>query len=247
MKEMGMTELIEGESRELVPLTPHRLSDVGPEQMVEMASRLATTLKAIVDKQHLYATISGKRYPQVEAWMTIGRMDNVVAQEESVVRQDDGSYVATVALMRLSDGSIVGRASAMCGSPDDRPWNGRAEYNRRSMAVTRATSRAFRMQYSWIMALAGYEPTPAEEMPAHEEPLPTPTHAAAPTASEADVAGLHEASGDGLTLTELQRRASQNTIGVSDLNLKAKELFGKTINLLTNEQRQKVAEEVGIG
>ena len=33
------------------------------------------------------------------------------------------------------------------------------------MAVTRATSRAFRQKYSWVMALAGYEPTPADEMP----------------------------------------------------------------------------------
>ena len=33
------------------------------------------------------------------------------------------------------------------------------------MAITRATGKAFRLNYSWIMALAGYEPTPAEEMP----------------------------------------------------------------------------------
>jgi hypothetical protein len=178
---------IEAESRELVPLPPRavRLSDVGPEEMVAMASRLATTLKAIVDKQKLYAVINNRKYPQVEAWMTIGRMDNVVAQEESVVRQDDGSYLATVGLYRLSDGSQVGRASAMCGSADDRPWNSRAEYNRRSMAVTRATSRAFRMQYSWIMALAGYEPTPAEEMPVpaprQVQPAGTAAHAVGPT------------------------------------------------------------------
>ena len=38
------------------------------------------------------------------------------------------------------------------------------------MAVTRATSRAFRQQYSWIMALAGYEPTPADEMPQGDQP-----------------------------------------------------------------------------
>jgi hypothetical protein len=232
----------------MVPVSvtvPARLSDVGPEQMVAMASRLATTLRAIVDKQHLYATISGKKYPQVEAWMTIGRMDNVVAQEESVTRQEDGSFVASVILVRLSDGSIVGRASAMCGSPDDRPWNGRAEYNRRSMAVTRATSRAFRMQYSWIMALAGYEPTPAEEMPAHEDHPAAVAPANTPTVSVADVASLTETSG-AMTLTELQRRANAATIGVSDLNAKSRALFDKTINLLTNEQRLAVAVELGL-
>src|SRR6185369_17252147 len=72
---------------------------------------------------------------------------------------------ATVELIRLSDGMVIGRGSALCGSKGDRPWDSRPEPARRSMAVTRATSRAFRQQYSWIMALAGYEPTPADEMP----------------------------------------------------------------------------------
>src|SRR6185369_9979458 len=76
---------------------------------------------------------------------------------------------ATVELIRLSDGMVIGRGSALCGSKGDRPWDSRPEPARRSMAVTRATSRAFRQQYSWIMALAGYEPTPADEMPAQSD------------------------------------------------------------------------------
>lgn len=168
-----MTEVIEGESRELAalaPAAPARLSAVDPGAMIEVASKWATALKRVVEAQKLYAIIQGKKYPQVEAWTIVGRMDNTAAQEESVTRQEDGSYVATAILVRLSDGAIVGRASALCGAPDDRPWNSRPEYNRRSMAVTRAISRAFRAQYSWIMALAGYEPTPAEEMPLRQDP-----------------------------------------------------------------------------
>jgi len=37
------------------------------------------------------------------------------------------------------------------------------------MAITRATGKAFRLSLSWIMQLAGFDPTPAEEIP-HEEP-----------------------------------------------------------------------------
>ena len=33
-----------------------------------------------------------------------------------------------------------------------------------SMAQTRATGKAFRQSFSWIMILAGYSPTPAEEV-----------------------------------------------------------------------------------
>ena len=34
-----------------------------------------------------------------------------------------------------------------------------------SMAQTRALGKAYRMALGWIMKMAGYEATPAEEMP----------------------------------------------------------------------------------
>lgn len=172
-------EIVEGEVREIPPeravveQQPGQAivaSSADPSGMVAVASKLATVLRDIVERQRLYAVISSKKYPQVEAWMTIGRLDNVVAREPlPPVRNEDGSYEAFAELIRLSDGMVVGSSSALCGTADDRPWNGRSEPARRSMAQTRATSRAFRQQYSWIMALAGYEATPAEEMP-HEAP-----------------------------------------------------------------------------
>ena len=168
------TDIIEGEAieveRALVVAQPGQAlvaqPDHNPHDMIAVATALAGALKDVVERQKLFTVISGKKFPQVEAWMTIGRMDNVVAREaERPIRNDDGSYEAFVELVRLSDGMVIGRASALCGTQDDRPWNNRSEPARRSMAVTRATSRAFRQQYSWIMALAGYEPTPADEMP----------------------------------------------------------------------------------
>jgi hypothetical protein len=163
------TETIESTALEVVeePREIVRMDGRTPEATIELAARMATALKDIVEKQRLYAVIQGKKYPQVEAWMTIGRMDNVVAREVigGIVRHEDGSYEATVELVRLSDGMVTGRGSALCGTERDSPWDKRPEPARRSMAVTRATSRAFRQQYSWIMALAGYEPTPADEMP----------------------------------------------------------------------------------
>lgn len=187
------TETIEGTAVEVTDHEPERALVVAqpgqalvasadrPAGMIAVATALADALKNIIDRQHLYTEIRGKRYPQVEAWMTIGRLDNVVAREaERPIRNEDGSYEGFVELVRLSDGMVIGRASALCGMADDEPWGGtaakngrdaqppRAEYARRSMAVTRATSRAFRQQYSWIMALAGYEPTPADEMPREE-------------------------------------------------------------------------------
>lgn len=188
-----MTDIIEGEVRELdepralVPVQPGQVivTDTTPVDMLERASGIATALAAMVERQKLYTVISGKKYPHVEAWQTIGRMDNVVAREASApIRHDDGSYEAFVELIRLSDGLVIGSASALCGAAGDiagkNDWTKRADHHKRSMAVTRATSRAFRLQYAWIMALAGYEPTPADEMPDDRgethAPEPTATH-----------------------------------------------------------------------
>jgi hypothetical protein len=136
-----------------------------PEEVVALATRMANALKDIVDQKHLYAEIRHKRFPTVEAWETVARFDGVVGREVRVTRQPDGWYEAEADLIRLSDGAVIGHASAICGMPDDAPWNDRPEYARRSMAVTRAMSRAFRQQYAWIMTLAGYEPGVAEEQP----------------------------------------------------------------------------------
>jgi len=89
-------------------------------------------------------------------------------------------------LVRMSDGACIGRASAECGAPDEldkygKPvWSTRPRYARRSMAQTRATGKACRLAFSWIMALAGYEVTPAEEMTPIIEAEQTPTPPAQP-------------------------------------------------------------------
>jgi len=165
------------EPRALVIREPDRLATAPtPKAMIAFATDMATALKDIVERQQLFTTIRGKKYPHVEAWMTIARMDNVVCREvpDGIVALEDGSYEATVELIRLADGLVIGRGSAICGAPNDGEWTGRAAHMKRSMAVTRATSRAFRQQYSWIMALAGYQPTPADEMPDGPEPPPPP-------------------------------------------------------------------------
>lgn len=47
---------------------------------------------------------------------------------------------------------------------DEGDWGNRNTNQRISMAGTRATSKALRLLLSWVVVLAGYEPTPAEEM-----------------------------------------------------------------------------------
>src|SRR6185503_18345281 len=98
---------------------------------------------------------------------TLATMMGCLPREVSVTRDEKGTYTATVELVRMSDGAVLTRASAECGM-DENTWKNRADYARRSMAVTRATSKACRIAFSWVMVLAGYEATPQEEIP-HEE------------------------------------------------------------------------------
>ena len=144
------------------------LSVPGPEAVLEQASRIATALAKVINDRQLYSNIQGKKYVRVEGWNTLGALLGILPREVSATLLDDDSYQAVVELIRTSDGMVIGRGSAIC-SPDEHNWGDRDAYARRSMAITRATGKAFRLGFSWIMTLAGYEPTPWEEMP--PEPL----------------------------------------------------------------------------
>jgi hypothetical protein len=196
-------EEYEGEAVEVEPVkavaVPERLAGaLTPEETVALAARMARALVDIVNQRRLYAVINGRKYPTVEAWMVVARMDGVVARERSATRQEDGSYEAEVDLIRLSDGAVVGHGSGICGMADDHngktDWSKRASQAKRGMAITRAASRAFRLQYSWIIQLAGYEPTPAEEMPDPESVEPRDTPRARLTATLAARRGVAPSS-----------------------------------------------------
>jgi len=144
--------------------------DVAPSAVVARATKVADALAEVIRSRELSSSIRGKEYVRVEGWTTLCAMLGVTPCEIENVGDEDGVYTSTVELVRASDGAVIGRASAECGAPDEVDRNGtpiwasRPRYARRSMAATRATGKACRLAFSWIMALAGYEPTPAEEM-----------------------------------------------------------------------------------
>src|SRR4030067_1833603 len=166
------------------------LSVANPKDVIQRASEIAKDLAKIVEDRKLYTPISGKKYVRVEGWETLGAMLGVLPREVEgkTLRYEDGTYEATVELIRVGDGAIIGRGSAICGM-DEPTWSKRLEYARRSMAIPRATGKANRLSFSWIMTLAGCGPTPAEEMsdivegearelpqPQQQKPAQTPQH-----------------------------------------------------------------------
>lgn len=156
------------------PQNPGQISifSSSPRETIVFATELANALAPIIDKQGMFSTISGKRHVKVEAWLTLGAMLGITPRETGVKELHDGSFEAHVDLLNQS-GRVVGGASALCGVEEKR-WATADRYARRSMAVTRATAKAFRIAFSWIVCLAGYETTPFEEMPTHESPRESP-------------------------------------------------------------------------
>ena len=162
-------EIVDGTALELVPsqepqpVTLFRTDD--PEEVVERASKVAAALKKVITGQKLATRISGREHVRVEGWQTLGTMLGVTAVctwTRKVGDDESGGWEARVEARTL-DGRVIGAAEAECLRAESK-WKNRDSYALRSMAQTRATSKALRSVLSFVVTLAGYDPTPAEEM-----------------------------------------------------------------------------------
>lgn len=161
---------------------------------IENARTKASILAEIVEEQGLFTVIQGKKHLHVEAWKTIGKGYGLSPQIEWTRPIESGGWEARCIFTDLA-GEQVGSGEAECGTYGDGPWVDRASYAQRSMAQTRAISRAGRNCLDWVVVLAGYSATPFEEMPREhgEHPLPSSgprqnqrQQASAPSAPSAD-------------------------------------------------------------
>lgn len=151
-----------------VPAPRTEFFELSPKDQVLHATEIANVLSDVIQKQHLFTGIGGKKYIKAEGWQTLGTLLGIVPKEAWVKRHDNGTYEAFVELVKFRDGTIVGGASAICAR-SERKWSSSDEYAVRSMAVTRATGKAYRTSFAWIVTLCGYEPTPSEEMPTDDK------------------------------------------------------------------------------
>ncbi|KKR46067.1 MAG: hypothetical protein UT82_C0018G0002 [Parcubacteria group bacterium GW2011_GWB1_40_14] len=136
------------------------------ENSIKRGAKIAKELSNIINKQKLYAVIQGKKFVTVEGWNTLGAMmgvfPEVVRTEKLAGEEGEIKYLAEVRL-KTPQGQVISSAQAIC-SNKEAIKGGKDEYVIFSMAQTRATGKAFRLAFSWIIKMAGYSPTPAEEM-----------------------------------------------------------------------------------
>jgi len=143
--------------------------DLTPREVVEGATTQAKLLMNIVEQTKCYQEISGKKYLQVEAWETIGAFNRTHAETECVKPiVKEGEIIGYEAHVQLfKDGDLVGGAIMPCYFTENCCKGKEAEAKHKaamSAAQTFATSKAYRMNYSYVAILAGFQPTPAEEM-----------------------------------------------------------------------------------
>jgi hypothetical protein len=165
------TEREIAESRAGAIAAPQSISvfDCTPKEMLVRVTDVANTLKDVITQQGFEVKIGAGRHLKVEGWSTLGMMMGFMPREKSVIANDDGSFTAEVEIVNVANNKVIGCGSGLCGDPSDSHWPKKPAHARRSMAITRATGRAYRLGMGWIVTLAGYSPTPAEEMP--ENPI----------------------------------------------------------------------------
>lgn len=138
-------------------------------EVITIATEWARELMRIVEQQKMFLIITDKKYLYVEAWQTIGAFSGACAVTDWVHPMVDGDncigYEAKVDLIKR--GEVISSAIMSCGF-DEFPCRGKegsAKHKAaKSAAQTWAESKAYRMKFGYVAKLAGYEPTPAEEM-----------------------------------------------------------------------------------
>lgn len=138
-----------------------------------VAEHIATSLAKVIKDQKLAVNIQGNNYVTVEGWNTLGTMMGCSAIIEDVTdvtellktNEKERIFKANVSIRKGE--TVLSRASAIASTKKVGKYKTiyTEPFVAYSMAQTRAMGKAYRMAFSWIMKMSGYEPTPEEEMP----------------------------------------------------------------------------------
>jgi len=137
--------------------------------MMDAAVHKARRIAQIINNQELYTQIGGKKHLDYEAWLTVaashGARPSIEWTQEIRRNEEVEGFVARACLIDMATGSKFSFVEHEC-SREESSWAERDRYALRSMAETRAASKACRMAFAWVVVLAGegYATTPSEEM-----------------------------------------------------------------------------------
>jgi hypothetical protein len=160
-----------------------------PQAILENAMVAAKALKTVLAGKLKPVMMNGEQYLEFEDWQTVGQFYGYTVKTGEAVECEVAGVKGAKAradLISLKTGQFIGGAEAYCMRDEDH-WNTRAKYEwlenengkrvktkvgdetvpwfqLASMAQTRAGAKAFRNRLAWVVVLAGYKATPAEEL-----------------------------------------------------------------------------------
>lgn len=151
-----------------------------PANDTQFAQAAAKLLVNIIKQNNWSHKLGGQsEHIQYEGWQTAGKYYGYTVETfdpEYIELGGAKGFKAKAVVINEQTGIKVGGAEAYCMS-DEKNWNlephtnsygktvpGKPLFQLASMAQTRAGSKALRQILGFVVALAGYNPTPAEEM-----------------------------------------------------------------------------------
>ncbi len=160
-----------------------------PKLILSEAKKAADALQEIIRGKKKPVIFNGEQYIEFEDWQVLGKFYGLFAKvvdTQPVDFNGVSGFKAKSVIVDVRTGLEVSSAEAMCLN-DEENWGTRPKFKwvdgKRtqdgtvtvptfqllSMAQTRASAKAFRNVLAWVVVLAGYRPTPAEEMSAIPE------------------------------------------------------------------------------
>lgn len=136
-----------------------------PAVVLEEAKTAAKALTDVIKAKPRQVQFNGETYLEYEDWQTVGRFYGITAKVVSTefVEFGDAKGFEARAVALRADGMEVSAAEALCLN-DEPNWSRKPLFQLKSMAQTRASAKCLRNCLAWVVVLAGYKPTPAEEM-----------------------------------------------------------------------------------
>ncbi|KKN17885.1 hypothetical protein LCGC14_0961440, partial [marine sediment metagenome] len=138
---------------------------IDPEKEIEYAAKAAKALTTVIACKKRKVMIQGEQYIEFEDWQTIARFYNSsVGVKWTKEIHREGKLIGFEAKANVyRNGIIISSAEASC-LRDEPNWKSKPEFQLKSMAQTRASAKALRNVFAWVVVMAGYKTTPAEEM-----------------------------------------------------------------------------------
>jgi hypothetical protein len=139
---------------------------------IERGAAIARQLRDYLRQARMTVRLPrGGEHVRIEGWQVLCHMCSLpLPSIVSVRREERENGYCYIAEAVLQYGGREYRAYGLCASTEPN-WANKPEFQLMSMAQTRAAGKVLRLLLGWIVTLAGYEPTPAEEM-VIEDPAP---------------------------------------------------------------------------